>query len=164
MTTKDLDRNAGMSFANVVVVGAKSTSTDCSAGRVVAEKNKQINRLSKVVDSLLEPGLSQSVVCFDDTRDIGIASEVVEKTKGHDIQSHASLEVAVLVSNISPITSNGVAYLNIGSQVAVTVNLGELVKSLICNVCNIELVVLERRSARFASSYIGRLTPMASKS
>lgn len=110
-------------------------------------QQEEVNRL-RVIDSIQEPALGDEIPCFDHFRDIRIASKVIEHAKSHDTQTVRGCEIAIFLSNIIELTSITVQNLNIAGDVPFAIDFAELIEGLVCNICDIKLVVacLRQRS------------------
>jgi hypothetical protein len=86
VTTKTLDRYIWPSAANSTEDSFEGAAGNIETNGVVAGENKHVDGLL-VVDCILEPRLLDHVGCFDDLRDIAIASEIEENSKCHDAEA-----------------------------------------------------------------------------
>lgn len=157
MPTKSLNGYIWFDAANSLEDSAHRAARDASPHRVVPSDHKQVDRLG-VVHSLLKPWLLHHVSCFDDLGDVAVSGEVEEDTEGHDAKaclyqhmvvptgSQLTLlcgEITVTSSDVLELASSWVHDLHIASEILVSVDLGEVVKSLVGDLGNIKLVIAD---------------------
>lgn len=150
VSAKDLDRGGRVHLADGAVDVAKGAGGGLLEGGVVADEQEQVDGAWGVGEEGLEPGLVNHGRGGDDFGDVGVTLEVEEDAKGQDAESVLGGQVLVLVAEILILIGRGVEDLDVGGEVPVAPDLGELVVVLIRNVGVVELMIACRRGSVIA--------------
>lgn len=115
----------------------------------MADEQEEVDGAWRVGDDGLEPGLVDHGGGGDYFGYVGVAREVEEDAKGQDADAVLGGEVLVLVAEVFIFIGGGVEDLNVGGEISVAPDLGELVVVLIRNVGVVELMVACMTSKSF---------------
>lgn len=142
--SENLNRCVLLDVADCVVHGVKRAAGDGRPDWIVSDQHVKVDRTS-VMQSILKPRLVHHLSGRGDLADVGVAGKIEKHAKCHDTDSSFSLEVAVRVANVFPGGGAWVEDLNIARNVMVAVMSTKVVEVLISNICNIELMVANRK-------------------
>lgn len=140
VSAEDLDGSVWFLCADSLVHNTQSGDGVLRRGWIVSDDKIQIDWVGRV-QSVLEPFFLNHLLSGDNLTGVAVQCHFENDTKRHDAKTLLGRKIAVGDAHVLEFGCRRIVHFNIGCNVAVTVSLAKLVKVLVGDFAQVELVV-----------------------